>query len=278
MRGAIAPRSSRGPGPLTAPRGARTVRCVDEDLHRLERAFEAAPDDVEVALRLARTSLRVGRAARALAISRVAGECAEREDAARAVGAALGLAWLGTFAGQDRFQDLSGTTLVLVPGGAFLDDGAAGEVSSLLERTRRADLRRVVLPDLLAAVEPELEDDREAAKAAAARRGGRLPTPVEWKKLWRGGIWLDGDLAARDENPSPDRMLPSLERVPDNAVVESPYGLRFDLAATEWTFGQGELGGVFDQSTWRYHISVATPADRRGRMLVWRLVRDLPPA
>jgi hypothetical protein len=128
------------------------------------------------------------------------------------------------------------------------------------------------------AVDARPEADRDAARAAASRLGGRLPTLVEWKKLWRGGLFLDGDATARVANPAPDRLLPTLERAAEQVTVEGPYGARFDLGACEWTYGDGEKGGVFDRSTWRYHVSLRTPAERRGRRLVWRLVRDVPPA
>lgn len=249
---------------------------MDQELQRLERAVEADPADDEACAALARAYLRAGRPRPALALARaLPALMAEREAAARGVAAALGLLWIGVEAGQDRFRAPGETVLVLVPGGAFLDDGAAGEVSSLATRQARADLRRVVLPELLVAVDARPEGDRDAARAAASRLGGRLPTLVEWKRLWRGGLFLDGDATARVANPAPDRLLPTLERAAEGATVEGPYGARFDLGACEWTYGDGEKGGVFDRSTWRYHVSLRTPAERRGRRLVWRLVRDL---
>ncbi len=267
-----------------AKRGGRGQNSrVDVELQRLERAVEADPEDDDACAALARAYLRAGRPRPALSLARALPALqAEREAAARGVAAALGLAWIGVEAGQDRFRAPGETVLVLVPAGAFLDDGPAGEVSSLETRQARADLRRVGVPELLVAVDARLEGDRDAARAAASRLGGRLPTLVEWKKLWRGGLFLDGDATARAPNPAPDRLLPTLERVAEPIlaaqVVDGPYGARFDLAACEWTYGDGEKGGVFDRSTWRYHVSLRTPAERRGRRLVWRLVRDLPPA
>ncbi len=254
---------------------------MDGELQRLERAVEADPDDDDACVALARAYLRAGRPRPALALARAfpALEASgEREAAARGVATALGLAWIGVEAGQDRFRAPGETVLVLVPAGAFLDDGAAGEVSSLETRQARADLRRVRVPELLVAVDARPEADRDAARAAASRLGGRLPTLVEWKKLWRGGLFLDGDGTARLANPAPDRLLPTLERAAEQVTVEGPYGARFDLGACEWTYGDGEKGGVFDRATWRYHVSLRTPAERRGRRLVWRLVRDVPPA
>lgn len=182
--------------------------------------------------------------------------------------AALGLAWVGVEAGQDRFRAPGETVLVLAPGGAFLDDGAAGEVSSLVTRQARADLRRVLVPDLLVAVDAWLEADRDAARAAASRLGGRLRYSSSGRSCGAAGWTLDGDATARVENPAPDRLLPTLERVGEHVTVRVGTGARFDLGACEWTYGDGETGGVFDRATWRYHVPPRTPAERRGRRLV----------
>lgn len=244
---------------------------MDDALSRLERAHAGDPDDPTIRVELARALVRVGRPARALAVLGALDE-REREAAGRALAGALALEWVGIVGGTDRFSadDLPGLDLVLVHAGAFLDDGAAGLVSSLLERQSRADLRRVVVSAFLAAV--DFSGHEVATWSARARDfGGRLPTPAEWKKLWRGGLFLDGDASAQAPNPDPDRLLPV-----DEAPIHSPYGARFDLDACEVL--DGGVGGVFDQATGRYFVPLATPEQWRGRTLVWRLVRDVPRA
>jgi hypothetical protein len=238
---------------------------MDDALSKLERAHAREPDDATIRVELARAYVRAGRAARALAVLGAL-DPSEREAAGRALGAALGLAWSGVASDVDVFRTDT-RSLALVHAGAFLEDGEAGLVSSLLERSSRADLRRVVLPAFLAELDfTELRGDgREAARGA----GGRLPARGEWKKLWRGGLFLDGDASAQTANPDPDRLLPVNE-----APIHSPYGARFDLDACEVL--DGSVGGVFDQATGRYVVSLATPEQRRGRTFVWRLVRDVP--
>jgi hypothetical protein len=246
---------------------------MDSAVTRLERAMAADPDDDGVRVELARALTRAGRPLRALAVLPQA--MSERDAIGCALAEALGLDWVGAAGMIDRFFDRSAVpfNLVLVPAGAFLDDGESGLASSLLERGARADLRRVVVPAFLAGLE-QLPVMTDGAREAAALRG-RLPSRLEWKKLWRGGLHLDGDLTEGILNPDPDRLLPQGEPPEPGVLARSPYEAQFDLDACE-ALERGQVGGIFDRTSCRYFTSIATPDERRGRRLVWRLVRDLP--
>lgn len=241
---------------------------MDDALSRLERAHTGDPDDPTVRVELARAYVRVGRPARALAVLGPL-DPGEREAAGRALAAAMSLDWVGVVEGADRFRTDGGRLwLVLVHAGAFLEDGETYAVSSLLERQSRSDLRRVVLPAFLAGVETRW--CREGAVALAQQAGGRLATAAEWKKLWRGGLYLDGDASARVPNPDPDRLTPS--GAPPE-LGRSPYGTEHRFDAYEVV--QGNVAGLFFESTGRYFVPL-TPDWRDQR--VWRLVRDVPRA
>jgi hypothetical protein len=133
-------------------------------------------------------------------------------------------------------------------------------------------VKRVVLPAFLARMEPTTHDEDTPNLF-----GGRLPSGAEWKKLWRGGLFLDGDASARAPNPEPDRLVPT----PMDPVTRSPltleptvYGALFDTCELV----QGSRGGVFDQPDGRYFVSLATPEQRRRRRIVRRFVLDVPRA
>lgn len=262
---------------------------MDDAVAGLERARAADPDDVGVVVELARACVRIGRPLRALAVLGPL-DPGERDAAGRALAAALGVEWGGVVDGTDRFfardpqTPFVGRDLVLVHAGAFLDDGEAGLVSSLSERIGRADVKRVVVPAFLAALEPEGAPDPAALQVVVAAAGGRLPTAQEWKKLWRGGVFLDGDESQRVENPAPDRLVPQLESpgfgqpgFGDSAAprVRSAYGARFVPHAGEVLRGSAQAG-ILGDPTGRHFVSIETPAQRRRRRLVARVVRELP--
>lgn len=246
---------------------------MDDALSRLERAHEADPDDPTLAVELARARLRAGRPLGALA---VLGPLDPRERAAagEALAAALGLEWLGVVDGVDRFRHARrppDVELVLVHAGAFLDDGDGYLASSLLQRQERADLKRVVVPAFMAGVSALHAPAAGPRQDPFGRLGGRLPRAVEWKKLWRGGLFLDGDASARVPNPDPDRLLPQGAAGEPGVRARSPYG------AELFTWGVEALidgrGGVFDQASGRYLVP---SAHGRSTAPLYRMVLDLP--
>lgn len=243
---------------------------MDDALARLERARVADPDDDTVALDLARARLRAGRPLGALAVLGPR-DPREREAAGRALADALGLEWLGVEAGVDRFGQGPMSQLVLVHAGAFLDDGEGWLASSLLERQERADLRRVVLPAFLAERVPREALTSRPPDDPFVARGGRLPTAAEWKKLWRGGLFLDGDESAQVDNPDPDRLLPQGVADAPGVAARSPYGAELLTHAAEAL--QGGRAGVLDDATGRYLVPRPTTG---SRPLVFRMIRDLP--
>jgi hypothetical protein len=245
---------------------------MEDRLQALERAWHEVPGDAERALDLARACLRAGRVLRALTISRPWSDAGVRVGAAEELARRRGLVFAGVELGFERF--LAGEDeLVLVPGGAFLDDGPGAWSSSLLPSGSRAGLRRVELADFLIAIAARSADLQPHAAQLAAQVGGRLATAEEWKKAWRGGLFLDGDETAQSPNPSPDRVAPwGFEPEPEGAAV-SPYGLVLERGACEWC-ERSALGLILDAPNGRYHVPVGTSAQRRGRELVFRVVVD----
>ncbi len=245
---------------------------LDDALSRLERAHAADPDDPTLAVELCRARLRAGRPLGALAVLGPL-DPREREAAGEALAQALGLEWRGVVDGVDRFGHVPGSALhlVLVHAGAFLDDGEGFLASSLLQRQERADLRRVVVPALLAESGAREQLCGTVRDDPFGARGGRLPRAGEWKKLWRGGLFLDGDASARVPNPDPDRLLPQGVADEPGVRARSPYGAEFDLRACE-VLHDGR-GGVFDEGSARYLIPTARSSARRQ---VCRMVRELP--
>lgn len=246
---------------------------MDDALSRLERAHAADPDDPTLAVELARARLRAMRPLGALAVLGPL-DPREREAAGEALAAALGLEWAGVVDGTDRLASPGSgpaRTFVLVHAGAFLDDGEAYLASSLLQRQERADLRRVVVPAFLACVDAQEALVSPAPGDPFGPRGGRLPRAAEWKKLWRGGLFLDGDASARAPNPDPDRLLPQGVADEPGIRARSPYGVEVALHGVEVLLDG--RGGVFDEGSGRYLIANARSSARRQ---VYRMVRDLP--
>lgn len=253
---------------------------MDERLAELERAFHETPGDAPAALRLATLYLRAGRPASALTVARGHDGGELRRMAATRLGNRLGVEFSHlTQDGSEQFV-VEGTdplcSLILVPAGAFLDDGPGAWNSSLNLGGSRAPLRPVTVPDILVGRVAREESDLIRAKEAALGFGGRLPTPEEWKKAWRGGLFLDGDTTALRANTSPDRMTPwGLDLEPDGIHARSPYGLEFMLGECEWS-SRSSVGLILDVENGRYHVPLNTPDQRRGRLLSWRLVIDVP--
>lgn len=248
---------------------------MDDALSRLERARAADPDDPTLAVELARARLRAGRPLGALAALGPL-DPRERDAAGQALASALGLEWRGVVDGVDRFghvKRLPRLHLVLVHAGAFLDDGEGFLASSLLQRQERADLKRVVVPAFLAeALAGQLMTTEPLPQDPVGPRGGRLPRATEWKKLWRGGLFLDGDASARVPNPDPDRLLP--HGVADDeggGRARSPYGAEFFLHGCEALLDG--RGGVFDEAGGRYLVPSARD---NPRPVCFRMIRDVP--
>lgn len=246
---------------------------MEDRLQALERAWREAPTDADLAVDLARACLRAGRPQRALTISRPWIEDGVRVGAAEEIAHRRDLAFVGFQDGFERFAVEDGE-LVLVPGGGFLDDGPGAWSSSLLPTSSRAGLKRIELPDYMIGVSAQPADLRPEAAILAGRIGGRLPTATEWKKAWRGGLFLDGDETGQVPNPSPDRVAPwGFEPEPEGPAV-SPYGVRLARGDCEWC-ERAALGLILDAGNGRYHVPVGTSAQRRGRELVYRVVIDL---
>ncbi len=246
---------------------------MDDALSRLERAHAADPDDPTLAVELARARLRAGRPLGALAVLGPL-DPREREAAGESLAAALGLGWGGVVDGVERFVSRAShpaRTLVLVHAGALLEDGEAFLASSLLQRQERADLRRVVVAAFLADTVAQESLASPPPADAYVARGGRLPRAHEWKKLWRGGLFLDGDASARLPNPDPDRLLPQGVADEPGVRARSPYGAEFDLRACEVLIDG--RGGVFDEGSGRYLVP---SADASARRKAYRMIRDLP--
>ena len=234
---------------------------MDRRLLDLERAFAEDPADGDVALALGRACLRAARPLRALTVTRGAGVVDVRLDAAREVARRLGAPFLDVGPlGFERFGAADDPG-VLVPGGAFLEDGrdgASARRSALLPGARRADLRRVSVPDVVIAERPGAPPGPRAAAAAWARaRGARLPAAAEWKKALRGGCFLDGDETATTPNPEPDRIAPWGSAAPAAAgALGSPYGAWFDPAVPEWAADLTDHLLVLDLPNGRYTAPV----------------------
>ncbi|MGE0706584.1 MAG: hypothetical protein AB7N76_05785 [Planctomycetota bacterium] len=245
---------------------------MDESLQRALRDFGAAPHDAEAAEALTGAALRAGELLLALEAARVAGGPLQRE-AADALARRLGLALHDLGQGlhpTETFRAAAGLELALVSGGAYLEDGACAWRSSLEPGGSRAALERVVLPPFLISLWSEDERSHAEASDRARAAGGRLPSAREWKKAWRGGLFLDGDWTACWPNDEPDRLRPSgcapVER--DRAVERSPaYGLVFPAPYREWSCeGPGELLALASEG--RYRIPAGSPALARWRLVI----------
>ncbi len=247
---------------------------MDDRLAALERAFRERPGDPDRALELARAYLRAARPARALTVSRPHGASDVRLAAARALGERLGRPFLGISPrGFETFSQSTSSLQVLIPGGAFLEDGLTGgsaAASLVLPGGSRAALRPVTLPDFLIGGAPAPAPDREEAALAASAAGGRLARAAEWKKAWRGGVYLDGDETASWPNPLPDRVFPG----EGPGGVESSYGVRFDPRFAEWQHGPRDELLILDGTTGRYRAPRGRSQGRRRA--AWRLVVELP--
>ncbi|MCO5165465.1 MAG: tetratricopeptide repeat protein [Planctomycetes bacterium] len=248
---------------------------MDDALARLERARAADPDDDTLAVDLARARLRAGRPLGALAVLGPR-DPREREAAGEALARALGFRWLGVEAGTDRF-DYGSTApdrlnLILVHAGAFLFEGEAALASPRLEGQARA-LTPTVLPAFLAANVPVLRPVFPTPSDPFAERGeGRLPSAAEWTKLWRGGLFLDGDASARVPNPEPQRLRPHQEEVEATpGLGPSPYGAEVWLEIGSEALLDGHAG-VFNDGGGRYLV----PRPPGGGHF-YRRIRDLPP-
>lgn len=253
---------------------------MDDRLQRLERAHRESPRDVGTARELGQTYLRLDRPGQALRLLRPLAEAHdERIEAARGLAAKHGWGFEELEHGCERFR-ISGQVAVLVPGGAFLDEGANAWTSTLELGGSRASLQRVVLPDYLISVRPQPAASHGEARRQASARGGHLPSPVEWKKAWRGGLFLDGDETGQHENPEPDRIAPwgNAPPPPPGLPAVSPYGTLYDIDAytCEWTCLSATVGLVLKVDSGRYQIPLATTEQRRGLILVYRTVWDLP--
>jgi len=247
---------------------------LDRTLQALERAWRDERD-LDAARELARVRLRAGRPLAALSLARVGGDPQLHTEAAQAVGDAASVALARLEDGFEVFT-LGGQELVLIPGGVFLEEQAERAETSLLRSGggQRAPLRPVHVPDLLVGLRALTERDPLLARDAAHALGARLPTPLEWKKAWRGGIYLDGDETELRPHARPDQLGPwGLGDPPaDSVEAFSPYGIHFLSGCWEHTQG-GNAGMGF--SAGRYRISLATSADRRNRQLTWRPVLEL---
>jgi hypothetical protein len=247
---------------------------VDQELQELERHAVRAPSP-EARRAVARAYLRRGLPGRALAWARSEPGGLEHASAVSGLADQLGLSLLRPETAEGEwFVGRDGTRLVLVPGGAHLEDGACAWASILRPGGSRAPLERVVLPGFLVGVAPRGgARSQEEARERAAALGGRLPTPPEWKKAWRGGLWLDGDLTCERRNSEPDRIGPWGNQAPDPRAWRSPYGVEFLPDAWEWTEGPEQFGAGFRAG--RYLLPLGDPSVRRGRRLLWRLVIDV---
>ncbi|RMG11647.1 MAG: hypothetical protein D6731_15250 [Planctomycetota bacterium] len=245
---------------------------MDRRLQVLERAFRADPRDGGRAADLAAAALRAGRPRLALTAARTLGpEAPLRTAAARRLAGRLHLTYLGVREGCDAFAAPLGVEFVLVPGGAFLDEGPCAWRSSVAPGSLRAPARPVAVGDLLVAVDAWPGLDRRALRERARALGGRLPTPAEWKKAWRGGLYLDGDASGLQPNPEPDRLAPggSSAATPE-ALMRSPYGLLFRADHREAScVAQRVL--CLDLEGGRYERPLVP-----GRPLVGRPVIELP--
>jgi hypothetical protein len=202
----------------------------DAELRRLERRAAESPQDPGPVLELARAYLRAGHSLLALSASRGLDRVLQ-EEAAAALGARLGLT-LDALEPSEVWRTGGGERLVLIPGGAFLDEGPRALRSSLEPGGERAPLARVEVGAFLISVLP-LHGQRSAVQALLEE--DRLPTFLEWKKSWRGGLNLDGDTWGRVPNPEPDRLRPA-GLGSGGGIERSPYGVLFPLvhAAQEW--------------------------------------------
>ncbi|HBP16453.1 MAG TPA: hypothetical protein DEA08_01500, partial [Planctomycetes bacterium] len=101
-----------------------------------------------------------------------------------------------------------------------------------------------------------------------------LPTPAEWKKAWRGGLYLDGDLSAQVRNEEPDRLRPSgIADQPRQSLERAPVsGLVFPLfdGAGEWCSERSRLVAL--ASGCRYRLP-----SQGVRAAGYRLVLDIGP-
>ncbi|MBL4850441.1 MAG: hypothetical protein JKY65_33405 [Planctomycetes bacterium] len=242
---------------------------MDADLRRLERSAAEAPHDLERAADLARGYLRAGQPLEALTFARAC-EGSLHEEAAAALGAQLGLKLVRLSPSETYLHPRDRSEEVLVPAGAFLDEGLAASSSSLSPGGERSALARVELPAFLISTYSLPFPTREAAEKRLAREGDRLPTAAEWKKSWRGGLFLDGDALARVQNPEPDRLRPSGLSA-GRGLERSPYGVVFLSAGGghEWCADSSEwVCALADDG--RYRVPPGRglpPGARRVRVL-----------
>jgi hypothetical protein len=258
---------------------------LDRALQALERAWRDERD-LDAARELARVRLRAGRPLEALTLARVGGDRELHGQAAEALGERVGLRFAELQDGFERYvfspqANDPENQWVLVPGGAFLQEQKARAETSLLGKGggQRAPLKPVTVPDLLMARRPLPNLDPDLARRSATAMGARLPTPDEWKKAWRGGLYLDGDETQQRPNPHPDLISPwGLGEPNIHDDYARPYGIQFGwMAMGWWEFAQGGRVGLGFRAG-HYQISLASPADRRSRQLGFRPVIELQPA
>lgn len=241
---------------------------LDANLRRLERAAAEDPSQPGPALELARAYLRAGHSLLALTAARGL-EASLHEEAAATLGAHLGLSLEGLLP-SEVFKTPAGERLVLVPGGAFLDEGALAFRSSLRPGGERASLARIEVGPFLISVLPRPGTRRGALVRELAESGDRLPTFREWKKSWRGGLHLDGDAWGRVPNPEPDRLRPAGLGA-GGGLERSPYGVLFPAAnaGREWCAESSEWACALADDG-RYQVPVGqsqAPGARRVRPL-----------
>jgi hypothetical protein len=241
---------------------------MDEGLQRATRAFRETPSDPEVAEALATLALRVGDPLLALDGARIVGGELHRSVAER-LAHELGLSLI-RLAPTETFRTRDGRALLLISAGAYLEEGPTAWRSSLEPGGSRAALKRVVLPAYLISVWPRSAYSHREAKDLARQAGGRLPTEQEWKKAWRGGLFLDGDAVGLVPNLEPDRLRPSAEGDPDDRLDRSDYGLLLPQAASsaEWTSRDTDVSALASEGRYRVPVSSITVAG-------WRLVLDM---
>jgi hypothetical protein len=128
---------------------------------------------------------------------------------------------------------------------------------------------------MLVGVRADGADDRRASRERARGVGGRLPTPTEWKKAWRGGLFLDGDGSGLRPNDQPDRLSPLglADEPPEGAPLLSPYGVEFSRELCEWCSEPG-LGLILDTANGRYHVDLGP--QQSARRFAGRVVIELP--
>lgn len=240
----------------------------DAELRGLEREVAENPHDLGRSAALAQAYLRAGHTLLALQRSRGVDADLHRE-AAEALGSRLDLT-LEALLPSEVWRTQAGERLVLIPGGAFLDEGTQAFRSSLSEGGSRAPLARVEVPAFLISTLPLARAPHADLTARLDAEGDRLPTFVEWKKSWRGGLFLDGDARAQLPNSEPDRLRPA-GFSSGGGIERSPYGVLFPTAGGghEWSSDSNEWScALTDEGRYRVPGGHAIPpAGRRVRTL-----------